>query len=67
MPAATGEQRPEKNRSMCLYLRGIHESYKVGGTHSTPSPNAQHPTPNTMREGAPSLVLPPHGPRRYVV
>ena len=29
----------------CLYLRGIHESYKVGGTHSTPSPNTQHPTP----------------------
>ncbi len=57
MPAlASNEQRPEKNRSMVLYLRGIHESYKVG------NPLNLRPSPSL----APSLV-PPDRSQRYVV
>jgi hypothetical protein len=44
-PRASSDRR--RTGLWCLYLRGIHESYKVGGTHSTlrPMPNTQHPTP----------------------
>ncbi len=49
---------------MVLYLHGIHESYTVGRTHSTLSPNAQHPTP--YAKGLHRLCCRRTGPRRYV-